>query len=149
MKTGEVVENFQLRDQFNNIFDLYDNLYENILLVFYPKDNSPVCSKQLTNYCLNKNEFRKNGVKIIGVNIEPEDSHYSFCNEHKIDILLLSDKQKKVSNYFNAINILGQNKRKLVLIGTDRKIKFVKTNFAIFYLKSQKLLNEYIKVQLG
>ena len=47
---GAIVENFSLKDQEGNTFNLYENLDESILLVFYPKDDSPVCTKQLTNY---------------------------------------------------------------------------------------------------
>jgi thioredoxin-dependent peroxiredoxin len=148
MKIGDVVENFQLRDQFNNIFDLYQNLDENILLVFYPKDNSLVCTKQLINYSLNQDEFRKNGVKIIGVNIEPVDSHNKFCNDRKIDFPLLSDPEKKVSNIFGALNVLGQNKRKIIFIGKDKKIKFVKMTLPIFFLDAQQLLDELMNEQL-
>ena len=56
---GNIVENFILKDQNGNDFNLYENLYRIILLVFYPKDNSPVCTRQLTNYNLNKAEFEK------------------------------------------------------------------------------------------
>lgn len=54
---GQSVQNFILPDQNGNDFDLYKNLDKNILLVFYPKDNSPVCSRQLSDYYLNKKNF--------------------------------------------------------------------------------------------
>ena len=45
MKIGMEVENFQLNDQYNNKFDLYENLDQDILLAFYPKDNTLVCTQ--------------------------------------------------------------------------------------------------------
>ena len=44
---NETAPNFRLKDQNGNEFELYNNLDQKVLLVFYPKDNSPVCTKQL------------------------------------------------------------------------------------------------------
>lgn len=145
MKVGDIVENFQLFDQHNNLFDLYENLDTDVLLAFYPKDNSPVCTKQLVDYSLNQEELIKIGVKTVGINIEPVESHLSFCQNNKIDFPVLSDSDKKVSSKFDALNLAGQNKRKLVLIGKDKKVKLIKTTFPIFFVDSRKLLMEIKK----
>ena len=145
---GIEVENFQLTDQFNNRFDLYDNLQQDILLVFYPKDNTPVCTKQLVDYSLNQEELKKFGIKIVGINIDPVESHRSFCANNKIDYPILSDPEKKVSKYFDAINLLNQNKRKLVLIGKDKKVKFERSSLPMFFVDTRQLLNDLRKTQL-
>lgn len=59
MKVGDVVDNFKLKDQLNNEFDLYENLKTSVLLVFYPRDNSMVCTRQLVNYSVNKEKMEK------------------------------------------------------------------------------------------
>jgi len=145
---GSEVENFQLTDQFNNRFDLYENLQQDILLVFYPKDNTPVCTKQLVDYSLNQEELKKFGIKIVGINIDPVESHRSFCANNKIDYPVLSDPEKKVSKYFDAINLLNQNKRKLVLIGKDKKVKFERSSLPMFFVDTRQLLNDLRKTQL-
>ncbi|HCY77866.1 MAG TPA: peroxiredoxin [Ignavibacteriales bacterium] len=148
MKIGTHVENFQLKDQFNNKFDLYENLDHDVLLVFYPKDNSPVCTKQLVDYSLNQKELGKFGIRIVGVNIEPVDSHSSFCENNKIDFPVLSDPEKNVSKYFEAINLLGNNKRKLVLVGKDKTIKFERLTLPMFFVDTRQLLDDLRKTQL-
>ncbi len=148
MKIGDSVENFQLKDQFGNEFDLFKNLDKDVLLVFYPKDNTPVCTKQLVDYSLNKAELEKYGIKIIGVNIDPVESHNSFCQNNNIDFPVLSDVEKKVSKQFDALNFLNQNKRKLVLIGKDKKIKFERSTLSMFFVDSRQLLSELMKTQL-
>lgn len=148
MKIGDVVENFKLKDQFNNGFDLYKNLDTDVLLVFYPKDNTTVCTKQLVNYSVNQEELKRYGVKIIGVNIDPVDSHNLFCKNNSISFPVLSDPAKIVSTQFEALNIMGLNKRKLVLIGKDKKIKFIKSTLPIFFLDTNQILNELRKEQL-
>ena len=124
---GEIAEDFSLNDQYGNIFNLYENLDENILLVFYPKDDSPVCSMQLSNYKKEHQLLKKSGIKVIGINTNSEKSHKSFCNKLSLEFPLLSDKTKNVSRQFNALNIFRINKRKLVLINQNRKIEFEKT----------------------
>lgn len=148
MIIGMEVENFQLNDQYNNKFDLYKNLNQDVLLAFYPKDNTPVCTKQLVDYTLNQEELKKFGIKIIGINIDPVESHMSFCANNKIDFPVLSDPDKKVSEYFEALNLLGQNKRKLVLVGKDKRVKFEKSSLPMFFVDSRQLLNELRKTQL-
>ncbi len=148
MKLGDTVENFELYDQHNNKFNLYENLDSDVLLVFYPKDNSPVCTKQLMDYSLNQTELEKLGIKIVGINTEPVESHHSFCQNNKIEFPVLSDPQKTVSNKFDALNLMGQNKRKLVMVGKDKKVKYIKTSIPIFFVDSRQLLLELKKTQL-
>ena len=119
---GEKVENFRLKDQNGIFFDLYENLDKNILIIFYPKDNSRVCSEQLKNYQLQKNLFLEKNIKVVGINIEDVESHRKFCDKINISIPLLFDEKKKISHRFKALNLLGFNKRKMVLIDTNGKI---------------------------
>ncbi len=141
MKIGEVVDDFTLKDQNGNKFNLYENLDKSILLVFYPKDNSPVCTKQLTNYTLNKSEFEKYGIEVIGINPESSESHASFCNSIRSGIRILSDDKKEVVKKFEAVNFLGFTKRKLILIGKNKKILFEKTTPSIIYFNSEKIIS--------
>ena len=148
MKIGDMVENFTLKDQNGNEFDLYKNLDKKILLVFYPKDNSPVCSMQLSEYQLNIDDFDKNGIKVVGINTESVDSHQTFCNYRQINFPLLSDVDKKVSRSFDALTLLGLNKRKLVLIDTDKKIKYEQSIAAFRYPGSGYILEKLKKLQI-
>jgi len=82
---GEVADNFSLKDQDGNTFNLYENLVENILLVFYPKDDSPVCTKQLSNYQMEHLLLKKSAIKVVGVNINTETLHKRFCNKFSLN----------------------------------------------------------------
>jgi peroxiredoxin Q/BCP len=119
---GDEVDNFRLKDQYGNLFDLYENLERNILLVFYPKDNSRICSKQLQNYQIREELFLKKDIKVIGINIESIKSHKSFCDVKEIRFPILYDENKVISRKFKALNLLGFNKRKLVLVNKNRKV---------------------------
>lgn len=137
---GEVAENFNLKDQFGNIFNLYENLDESILLVFYPKDNSTVCTLQLNNYQEEQQLFKAAGIRVVGINTGSERSHKRFCEKLSLNFTILADKSKNVSKQFNALNLFGINKRKLVLINRDKKIQFEKTVLTSRYISAAKIL---------
>ncbi len=84
MKTGDIAPNFILKDETGKDFELYKNLDKQILLVFYPKDDTPVCSTQLAEYNDNLDEFIKNEIKVIGINADSVQSHLDFCTKLKI-----------------------------------------------------------------
>jgi len=139
---NETAPNFKLKDQNGNEFELYNNLDQKVLLVFYPKDDSPVCTKQLNDYNQNLSEFNALGFKVVGINTEGAKSHSTFCENLKLDFILLSDVDKKVSKLYNAINMFGINKRKIVLINTDKKIQFEKSVLPFYYLNSDRIMKE-------
>lgn len=139
---GDIAKNFSLKDQYGNEFELYKNLDKKILLVFYPRDDSLVCTMQLTNYEQYLTEFEKYNIKVVGINTAAGDSHFSFCNKLRLNFPVLSDISKQISNNYKALNLLGINKRKLVLIDTNSKIIFEKTILPFYYLKASQILNE-------
>jgi peroxiredoxin Q/BCP len=136
------VENFILKDQSGNDFELYKNLNKAVLLIFYPKDGSSVCSRQLDNYQKNINVFEEAGIQPVGINIESVGTHNSFCNRKNIQFPLLSDNNKEISRRFNALNLFSVNKRRLVLINTDREIAYER-NIPVFkYDNTAKILED-------
>ena len=142
MNAGEIAPNFILKDESGKDFELYKNLDQNILLVFYPKDDTPVCSSQLAHYNDNIDVLSKNEIKVVGINIGSINSHSDFCKKLNLKFPLLADEDKKVSKQFGAINFLGINKRLNVLIGTDRKIVWIASSLSITYLKSAQIIKK-------
>lgn len=145
---GERVENFILKDQDGNNFELFKNLNQKILFVFYPKDNTAVCNLQLTDYDLNHAAFKENNITVIGINIADVSEHKSYCGQKGFKFLLLSDVDKKVSSRFGALSLFGQNKRKLVLIGTDKKILFEKTVLSFLYQSSDQIIRSLKELKI-
>ena len=137
---GDVVDDFTLKDQDGKEFNLFRNLDKKVLLVFYPKDDSPVCTRQLLNYNRFESEFEKLNISVIGINTGSCKSHQNFCNSIGDSIRLLCDETKSVSKMFSAINIFGINKRKLILIGTDKRIIFEKSTFPTQYIDAEKII---------
>jgi len=142
MKEGDFVSNFILRDENGNEFDLYKYLDKKVLLAFYPKDDSLVCSTQLSNYNESLDDFIKHGVRVVGISTDSVESHSNFCSKLKLNFPLLADADKTVSKQFNALNFLGINKRLLVLIGTDKKVLWTDSTLSFTYIKTEEILEK-------
>ena len=138
---GKLAPNFILNDQFGKEFELYKNLDRNLLLVFYPKDDSLVCSRQLANYNRNLDLFKKNDINVVGINIESSISHQSFCDKLGLNFPILSDTDKKVSKAYDALTFVGVNKRKLILINSSKNVVFEKSVFNFHYPSVEEILN--------
>lgn len=149
MNIGDIAPDFSLLNQHGEEFNLYKNLNKNVLLIFYPKDNTLVCSNQLRDYQLNIEKFNEIDVQLVAINIADKETHKNFCDNINIKFPILSDSDKKVSEHYNALNLFGQNKRMIVLIAKDKKIKLIRKMFPITYLTSDELMEEIISLQLN
>ena len=138
---NELAANFELKDQNGNSFELYKNP-EKKLLVFYPKDNTTICAAQLTNYSININLFTESNIRIVAINIGDVQSHKTFCDELESKFPILSDADKTLSRQYKALNLLGINKRKLVLINTDKRIVYEKSTPYFLFISSERIINE-------
>jgi peroxiredoxin len=142
MKEGDIAPNFILKNENGNEFELYKNLDSKVLLVFYPKDDTPVCSSQLSDYNDNLEEFIKNGIKVVGINADSVQSHNEFCNKLELQFPILSDKDKKVSRKFGALNLLGMNKRLLVLVDVSKTVSWISYSLPVNFIRSVEILDK-------
>ncbi|MEJ2194641.1 MAG: redoxin domain-containing protein [Ignavibacteriaceae bacterium] len=138
----ELAKNFRLNDQNGLEFQLYENLDKRNLLVFYPSDDTIVCTRQLLNYNDYLPQFELNNIRIVGINTNSIKSHLSFYNKLGLKFRLLSDSNKRVSRDYGALNLLGTNKRKLILIEKDKRIVYKKTVLSTFYLNGEQILKK-------
>jgi peroxiredoxin Q/BCP len=145
---GQKAPLFNLLDQSLNRFELGKALTKGkILLVFYPGDNTPVCTAQLCDYRDNYKAFEKLGVQIYGINISTTESHKAFAEKLHLPFPLLNDYDSRVTKSYKVMSFMGTPKRALFLIGEDGKIlyKYVEL-LPIFRRSSEELLKEVKKV---
>ncbi|GAB4295255.1 MAG: peroxiredoxin [Ignavibacteriaceae bacterium] len=141
MKEIKKAPDFTLRDQFGNRFNLYDSLKNNpVLLVFYPKDKSPVCSAQFRHYNKNENIFKENNIQLVGINSGSREEHLSFCKINAIKFPLLIDNELRVAGMYNALYFGKIVKRKIILINQSADIILERTVLPIFYQTAGSIL---------
>src|SRR5215813_4669762 len=95
-----------------------------VLLVFYPGDDTPVCTKQLCNYRDNLDVFDGLGVQVVAINPQSESSHAKFAQKHALPFPVVADDGGNVTARYGAKGLFGMTKRALVLVGRDGRVKW-------------------------
>lgn len=82
---------FNLLDQHGNKVSLQDFKGKKVVVYFYPKDNTPGCTRQACAFTHKKDELSKRGVVVIGISKDSVESHVKFVEKQNLDLILLSD----------------------------------------------------------
>lgn len=93
---------FSLPDQDNKLHSLSDYLGEWLIVYFYPKDDTPGCTKEACNFRDSRHEFTKRGVEIVGISKDSVASHKKFVEKYTLDFPLLSDPEHKIIEAYGA-----------------------------------------------
>jgi thioredoxin-dependent peroxiredoxin len=130
LQVGDKVPNFTLHDQDGRLFNVRDYIGKKVLVIyFYPKDESMVCTKEACAFRDSFDEFTKAGAMVIGVNGGTVASHKEFQQHYKLPFTLLSDPDNKIYNLFGVKGKLFFTGRETFVI--DLKGKIVYTHEAM------------------
>ncbi|MFO1463565.1 MAG: peroxiredoxin [bacterium] len=147
---GEKAPDFNLLDQNQERVELKKALAKGkVLLVFYPGDNTPVCTAQLCDYRDHYGAFQQLGVQIYGISISHPDEHSNkkFAEKYQFPFPLLNDYDSRVTKAYKVISIMGSPKRALFLLAEDGTILFKHVeSLPIFRHSSEDLLKDLKEV---
>lgn len=96
LKEGNKAPDFKLKDQDSNTVSLKDFKNKNIVLYFYPKDNTSGCTAEACNFRDEFPKFGKLDAVILGVSPDSVESHKKFADKYKLPFRLLSDEKKEI-----------------------------------------------------
>ena len=102
IKEGKKAPSFTLEDQEGNIHSLKDYLGKKVLLYFYPKDDTPGCTREACNFRDGYKEFQKMGLIILGVSKDGVKSHKKFAEKYKLPFPLLADTEHEVAEKYGV-----------------------------------------------
>ena len=91
LEAGMKAPEFSLKDQHGNIVSLSDFLGKKLVLYFYPRDNTPGCSRQACAFAGAYREFQDMDVAVIGVSKDSVASHVKFAEKYSLPFILISD----------------------------------------------------------
>lgn len=91
LEVGTKAPDFALLDKNENLIKLSDFLGKKIVLYFYPKDNTPGCTRQACAFAQSFDAFKKLDVVVIGISKDSVASHLKFADKHALPFILLSD----------------------------------------------------------
>jgi len=129
-KVGDKAPVVSGKDQDGKNWNLADEVGKKVvLLYFYPKDDTPGCTKEACGLRDRMSDMKKDGVEVIGVSFDSGESHKAFIAKHNLNFPLLADTDGKIADAYGA-RIPNNNRARRVsfLIGLDGKIVHVTDN---------------------
>lgn len=106
-QVGDRAPDFTLKSQDGSQVRLYDLLPQKpVVLFFYPKDNTPGCTKEACAFRDRYSVFQEMGAEVLGISGDSISSHQQFANAHQLPFQLLSDEGNKVRSLFGVPSTL-------------------------------------------
>jgi peroxiredoxin Q/BCP len=126
LAVGDMMPGFSLTDQNGRAFNSTVYAGKSILVIyFYPKDESMVCTKEACSFRDSFDGFTKAGAKVIGINGGTVASHKAFSDHYKLPFILLSDPGNKVYNQFGVKGNVFMSGRTTYVVDKRGKIAFI------------------------
>lgn len=124
MNINDNAPDFTLSDGDGNDWTLSDHRGEVVVLLFYPGDDTPVCTKQLCSVRDNWQDYRDAGATVVGISTDSVESHKRFAEKYGLPFTLLADPGGEVVNMYGAGSWLpGRSARAVVVVGKDGTVK--------------------------
>ena len=102
LKEGNKAPEFELQDSYGKKVKLSNFKNKKVVLYFYPKDNTPGCTKEACSFRDNFNNYKKKDITILGVSKDNEKSHQNFISKFNLPFILLSDPEGIVCKLYGA-----------------------------------------------
>ena len=123
----DTAPDFTLSDGEGKSWNLGDHRGKTVVLLFYPGDNTPVCTRQMCSVRDHWSEYQATGAEVVGISTDTVESHQGFAEKHSLPLRLLSDPDGKVSAAYGMKSWLpGRSARGVVVIDKDGKIAYSK-----------------------
>lgn len=124
LKAGTVAPPFSLPDEAGKIVSLGELRGRSVVLVFYPGDDTMVCTKQLCEFRDRWDILQKRSIAIFGINPQNPRSHAGFRSKYNLPFPLLVDRGQQVAALYHASGLIV--KRTVYLIGKDGTIRYAR-----------------------
>jgi thioredoxin-dependent peroxiredoxin len=99
---GELAPDFTTKDGHGNPVTLSQYRGKKVVLYFYPKDDTPGCTKQACSFRDAHDEYQEKGIVVLGVSLDNEESHQAFASKFSLPFTLLADTDHSVSEAYGV-----------------------------------------------
>jgi peroxiredoxin Q/BCP len=121
---GDVAPDFTLPGTGGRSYSLSEYRGQPVVLVFYPGDNTPVCTKQLTSYTTDIGQFDGVGAQVLGISPQSVESHEGFAAKHGFKFPLLADTDKRVAGLYGTLGPLGYPRRSVFVVDAEGMVRY-------------------------
>lgn len=123
LNVGDPSPYFTLQDANGNNFTLSDYRGINpVVIYFYPKANTPGCTKQACGIRDSYSKFKEKNIVVIGISVDSKEAIKDFIDNNKLDFPLLSDESKEVSKAYGVLNNIGLDSRITFIVDKEGNI---------------------------
>jgi peroxiredoxin Q/BCP len=143
-RIGDCAPDFSLPDADGGTFTLSEQAGQRVLLVFYPGDDTPVCTRQLCDYRDGIEQFADLDVEVIGISRDDAESHRRFRARHDLPFTLLSDPDMDVAERYGCKGLLGM-KRGVFLVDEKGLLRYAHVETVAVFRRSREELVEAIQ----
>jgi peroxiredoxin Q/BCP len=142
-RVGDLAPDFTLSDARGEDWSLSAQRGQLVVLLFYPGDETPVCTKQLCSVRDRWEDYEATGASVVGISMDTVESHEKFAAHHELPLRLLADTGGAVSKAYDALSWLpGRSARAVVVIDAAGRIAYRKVqSLSLFRPKDDEVLD--------
>jgi peroxiredoxin Q/BCP len=146
---GAEAPDFVLSDAHGDEWRLSEHRGKVVVLLFYPGDETPVCTKQMCSVRDRWEDYSATGAEVIGISTDSIESHKNFAAHHELPLRLLSDSKQEVANAYGAKSLIpGKVARSVFIIDPAGVIKYRDVRpLGLFRPKDDEILRAIRKIQ--
>ena len=123
LQIGDTAPELKLKDQHGNLVFLRDYAGRWVVLYFYPKDDTPGCTREACNFRDGSERLAAFNVQVLGVSVDSRESHESFARKFKLNFPVLADPTKKITRAYGALAFYRLARRMTFIIDPQGKIR--------------------------
>ena len=139
---GDLAPDFTLPGTGDRDFTLSSYRGQPVVLVFYPGDNSPVCTMQLNTYNADLTQFAELGAQLLAISPQSVESHEHFAGVHDFGFPLLADETLAVGRAYGIVGTVGFYRRSVFVIDAAGVIRYAhRASAGLTFRRSEELLD--------
>ncbi len=147
LSVGDAAPDFTLPATGDRNVSLSDYAGQPVVLVFYPGDDTPVCTKQLNSYNDELEKFTELNAQVLGISAQDVTSHTAFSGKHGFEFPLLADTDKSVAALYGTLGPIGFPRRSVFIIDAGGVVRYAHRAIAgLTYRPVKELVAELDKL---
>jgi peroxiredoxin Q/BCP len=129
---GRTAPDFELKDGEGKTWRLSEHRGKVVAFVFYPRDETPVCTKQMCSMRDRWADYQTTGAEVVAISVASVESHKQFAEHHGLPQRLLADERGEVTRLYNVRSLLGGSQRAVIVIDPQGVIRYRRSVIPIF-----------------
>lgn len=123
-EVGHTAPEFELKDGDGRTWRLSDHRGKVVAFVFYPRDETPVCTKQMCSMRDRWADYQTTGAEVVAISVASVQSHKQFAEHHGLPQRLLADERGEVTKLYNVRSLFGGAQRAVIVIDPQGVIRY-------------------------